>query len=244
MRSSCCGSLCKGVLVSTIFSGLSLTGAQTCQPLCSFDAQYTQSCQISRWYSASLLQRLRGDSVWGEIAAQGLTCESLNGSACENATLCRISGAGCATDRAWIARKLASPVWQGGAGLGAQKCGECIELQSEADCAGYNGTAGCLWDPGRASCGIPPATVLALLRQEFRDELVRVALRRDRCASLASQDLCKGSCLWDAAGMKCNLQPLEALLAVIDEDCPLRSVLSAGSACADLSESSCLALGL
>ena len=58
--------------------------------------------------------------------------------------------------------------------------------------------------------------------QEFRDELVRVALRRDRCASLASQDLCKGSCLWDAAGMKCNLQPLEALLAVIDEDCPLR----------------------
>ena len=176
MRSSCCGSLCKGVLVSTIFSGLSLTGAQTCRPLCSFDAQYTQSCQISRWYSASLLQRLRGDSVWGEIAAQGLTCESLNGSACENATLCRISGAGCATDRAWIARKLASPVWQGGAGLGAQKCGllgqmmaregECIELQSEADCAGYNGTAGCLWDPGRASCGIPPATVLALLRQE------------------------------------------------------------------------------
>ena len=62
--------------------------------------------------------------------------------------------------------------------------------------------------------------------QDFRDELVRLALRRERCASVTSQDLCKGSCWWDAAAMRCNLLAVEALLAVVDEDCPLRQGLA------------------
>eukprot|EP00439_Symbiodinium_sp_Y106_P085243 s923_g27.t4 len=140
------------------------TLAQTCKPLCSFDSQYTQSCQISRWYTTALLERLQGDGVWGQIAATSFLCESLNGSDCENATSCQVSGSGCAADRAWMARKLASPLWQGGASLGA-KCGllgqvmageaECMEMD-EAACDSYNGTAGCLWDPVRSSCGLPP----------------------------------------------------------------------------------------
>lgn len=225
------------------------TFAQTCRPLCSFDSQYTQSCQISRWYTTALLERLQGDGVWGQIAAKSFSCESLNGSDCENATSCQVSGSGCAADRAWMARKLASPLWQGGASLGA-KCGllgqvmageaECMEMD-EAACDSYNGTAGCLWDPVRSSCGLPPAVVLALLRQDFRDELVRLALRRERCASVTSQDLCKGSCWWDAAAMRCNLLAVEALLAVVDEDCPLRTVLSTQAACDELSEESCRA---
>ena len=166
--------LCEGVLLVAL-SICPHTLAQTCKPLCSFDSQYTQSCQISRWYTTALLERLQGDGVWGQIAATSFLCESLNGSDCENATSCQVSGSGCAADRAWMARKLASPLWQGGASLGA-KCGllgqvmageaECMEMD-EAACDSYNGTAGCLWDPVRSSCGLPPTVVLALLRQEL-----------------------------------------------------------------------------
>ena len=178
--------LCRGVLLAALLGSLPHALAQTCKPLCSFDA-HTQSCQISRWYTAALLERLQGDSVWGEIAAQGFVCESLNGSDCANATLCSVSGSGCATDRAWMARKLAGPLqgMQGakGASLGAQKCGllgqvlageaECMEMPSQAECDAYNGTRGCLWDPVRQSCGIPPNLVLALLRQEGERERER-----------------------------------------------------------------------
>ena len=60
------------------------------------------------------------------------------------------------------------------------------------------------------------------LRQVFREELVRIAFRRERCSLITSPQLCSGSCFWDSGASSCTLKTLEALLAVIDEDCPLR----------------------
>jgi len=243
MRCCCC------VVLSTWLSA-ALCAAQTCKPLCYFDAQYTQRCLVSRWYSAALLERLHGESVWGEIAAQSYACESLSSSQCDNATACSVFGNTCSTARGWMARKLASPIWQGGASLGAQKCGllgqlmaeeaKCMDLEEDA-CATYNGSAECTWDIVRNACGMPPSAVLALLRQDYGDELARLALRRERCMSF-SESLCKGSCWWDAVTGRCNLRPDEALMALIDEDCPLRTVLSSNSVCDELiTEATCLA---
>lgn len=58
--------------------------------------------------------------------------------------------------------------------------------------------------------------------EDFREELVRVAFRRERCNLITTANLCTGSCFWDASTSSCTLKTLEALLAVIDEDCPLR----------------------
>mmetsp|Transcript_29617 Transcript_29617/g.92120 ORF Transcript_29617/g.92120 Transcript_29617/m.92120 type:complete len:177 (-) Transcript_29617:8-538(-) len=84
-----------------------------------------------------------------------------------------------------------------------------------------------------------------MLRQDYHEELVRVSLRRDRCASLGSGALCAGECQWQvsaaAPGGRCTLRSADALLSVTGEDCPLRPLLRRHAACRESSSLACSA---
>ncbi|CAE8659256.1 unnamed protein product [Polarella glacialis] len=150
--------------------------------------------------------------------------------------------------RQWVAGKLAAPMWQGGAGLG-ERCGLLGQLlsgevvcspRSQSDCEALNTVNAsdleCGWDVARGTCGVPPSIAMQLLRRDYRDELGRVTLRRQRCSALRSQGDCTGSCQWDSAAASgaCTLRQSEALLTVLDEDCPLRGILGQHSSCTEV----------
>lgn len=220
---------------SALLLTLPRISAQECQPLCWLDTQRTGRCQVSPVYMASLLDRLSQGSIWGEVATQNLACRSLNSSACSSPE-CNLHDDGSCMIRAnWVGRKL------GNASVGT-KCGLLGQIMAdEATCYQLEQSAcsftltSCSWDQVRGVCGISPSHVLVLLRQVFREELVRIAFRRERCSLITSPQLCSGSCFWDSGTSSCTLKTLEALLAVIDEDCPLRVVLGMQSACKELS---------
>mmetsp|Transcript_19744 Transcript_19744/g.35088 ORF Transcript_19744/g.35088 Transcript_19744/m.35088 type:complete len:322 (-) Transcript_19744:51-1016(-) len=239
-----------------IFSGgavltLPTVSAQSgCTKLCSYDSDRTGSCQMNRAYMAQLIEEVSPDSVWTTIAAKSSSCEATSSGSCDSTAGCQTNARGdCSASRRWVAGKLASPEYENGANLGMQKCGllgqlmasdaSCSEQETEEACESNSGTGMeniCAWDLARNACGVPPATALALLRRDYQDELVRVSLRRQRCTEFQSNVSCKGSCRWLANatapfGGTCSFNSLEALLAVIDQDCPLRLVLGLHSSC-------------
>ncbi|CAJ1411340.1 unnamed protein product [Effrenium voratum] len=180
---------------------------------------------VSHWYSSGVLERLAGSSPWAQVAAQRLACGELNASDCGES--CEVSAGLCGPRRSWLARSLAA------AQLDA-KCGLLGQIMAqEAVCSESNASScalRCAWDPRRDACGVAQHAVTGDLRQDFREELARVALRQQRCLQ-RSQEECTGSCTWTGT---CTLKTLEALLAVIDEDCPLRTVLGVQAACGEL----------
>lgn len=230
----------QSIFLSALLTLPQMLSAEGCQPLCGLDTQRPGRCQVNPVYTANLLDRLSPESIWGEVAAQNLACRSLNASTCSSQ--CEFRDGTCMMHANWIARRLSN------ASIGgiATKCGllgqimadevTCYELDRTV-CTTTNGTS-CSWDGVRGVCGISPTHVLVLLRQDFREELVRVAFRRERCNLITTANLCTGSCFWDASTSSCTLKTLEALLAVIDEDCPLRLVLGMQSACKERSNCS------
>lgn len=218
-----------------------------CRSLCWLDAARTGRCQVSRWYTSGVLERLQAGKIWGEIASETSACEGLDASGCGGRSSCSVDRRGqCSASRGWVAGKLAVSSWQGGAGLGAQRCGllgqlmaseaKCLTFTTATACEAHNGTVPedlCAWDLARQACGFPAASAVVLLRRDYQDELALLELRRQRCASVQSAATCTGYCQWEVGtnSSRCTLVSLEALLAVIDQDCPLRTLLDVHAGC-------------
>merc|ERR1712232_57653 len=96
-----------------------------------------------------------------------------------------------------------------------------------------------------------------MLLQGYRDELARVRLRRDACATQQTQESCTGDCHWqplvvsDGSSMNrrlatatanaavlghCTLRTEDALLALVGEDCPLRTLFKRHSGCSEAAD--------
>lgn len=132
----------------------------------------------------------------------------------------------------------------------------CMPL-NQSDCE--NGTAStigeqCAWDEIRGRCDVPRNAIMRHLRQHYRSELTRVSLRRERCAAQRSSSACSGECEWQGdtilpqrrleeavlSGRKlddmpvaghCMLRTVDAILSVVGEDCPLRTIIHRHSDC-------------
>lgn len=209
---------------------------------------------MGKAYAASVIERLQG-GVWGEIVFAESVCEGLTPQTCSSQPRCQLRSQGsCRVAFMWLAEKLTTPRWLGGAGLGVERCGLlgqllagkalCGNSSSSSECSARNSSSAgqvCAWDMSRNVCDVPEAWALALLRQDYREQLQFIALRRQRCSSL-SQELCIGSCRWQPSPLanatvpgRCTLRRLETLLAVVDEDCPLRPLIELGGSCSEYS---------
>mmetsp|Transcript_52270 Transcript_52270/g.132047 ORF Transcript_52270/g.132047 Transcript_52270/m.132047 type:complete len:360 (+) Transcript_52270:83-1162(+) len=225
------------------------TEVEACVPLCSFDASRTNQCHVSREYLTALVEAY-DDGPWVDILASHANCEA-NLDNCTNMVECEIDAAGiCAANRAWVASQLAAPE-PDGAGL-ADRCGifgrmladgaVCLQEADPAACANVTaegeGFLGCAWDPVREACDVSKSSILPVLRHDYQDELARVSLRRERCATALTSTMCSGDCYWD--GQQCMLSPMDSLLAIAGEDCPLRTMLRQSEGCrSTVSESTC-----
>jgi len=211
---------------------------ESCVPLCSYDDLRTASCTVSREHVLDLVS-LVDRGVWAEILRADGACQASCGSGCETDQLTGL----CNVDRGWLTRRLALPVDEGGAGFG-DRCGlfgrlliegmhcgnETTDQERCAERAAATSGVSCAWDDARKVCDVSKEGVLFLLRRDFRDELVRAGLRRQRCEAVPSEGLCSGDCAW--AGGLCTIRDRDALLAVSGEDCPLETILRSHEGCA------------
>lgn len=216
--------------------------ANGCLPLCNFDAARTEECHVSREYAAALI-RAYDTGPWGTIVSQHAQCEA-DLANCKVMADCEIDGGGrCAARRSWVVGKLVQPESEGGAGLNSDRCGifgqmlgdgaSCLPTRDSTSCAnavGASSGAPCVWDKLRGVCDASRQGLLLVLRRDYRDELARVSLRRDRCLARA-RPACSGDC--HLVNGTCTLRTLDALLAVVGEDCPLSTLLRQNANCWD-----------
>jgi len=223
-----------------------------CQPLCKFDADRTQECHVSREYAAALIKYYdRGP--WGQLVSQQAACEAVLTS-CKGTPYCEIDGTGtCSAKRSWVVERLAAPEADGGAGLNSDRCGifgrllvdgaSCLPHLDKSTCRSSVAPSGanCVWDELRGICNAARDDVLFVLRRDYRDELARVSLRRERClAANESLASCTGDC--QIINGTCTLRTLDALLAVSGEDCPFSTVLRQNAGCWSMdNEATCTA---
>jgi len=226
------------------------TDGETCMPLCSVDASRTFQCHVSRPYMTALIEAY-DDGPWAELVALQTNCEA-NLDNCTNMQECEVDTTGvtdvCAANRVWVARRLVASD-PDGAGL-ADRCGifgrmladgvACLQEADPAACPNVTaptaGLGGCAWDPVQEVCDVSKSALLLALRRDYRDELARVSLRRERCASALTSTMCSGDCFWD--GQRCALKPMDSLLAVAGEDCPLRTLIRQGEGCQNSTDES------
>jgi len=225
--------------------------SMTCMKLCAFDANTTGKCLVSRSYVATLIQVFQG-GIWGNIVSHLQNCELHGERDCTTTANCEVDSIGlCTASRSWAAKKLAAPVSEGGVGWGAERCGILGELIAQgAGCASERNASSCGTNnqcslSEQNNCGVSRQAALVLLQNEYRDELTRVSLRRARCAAQKSRVTCLGDCRWtESPGVqgRCLLQTLDALLAVLGDDCPLRVLLGRHARCRNfVSSAECLA---
>lgn len=120
----------------------------------------------------------------------------------------------------------------------------CLPNSNKATCldaVGARSRVNCSWDELRGVCDASREDLLFVLRRDYRDELARVSLRRERCSAregtLAS---CSGDC--QLVNGTCTLRTLDALLAVTGEDCPISTLMRQNANCWSLAgEASCTA---
>lgn len=210
-----------------------------CQKLCQFDEARTHSCHVSREYVAALVGAF-DNGPWAKIMSQQALCEAHVGN-CLSVSDCEFDDAGiCAATRSWIARILASPVADGGAGLNADSCGlfgqllatgaGCLARANKTACTAgpWTTSSRCAWDPLRNVCDASRQDLLLILRRDYPEDLARVNLRRQRCAAQTRQT-CIGDCR--LVNGTCVLRALNALLAITGEDCPLSSLFTSHAGC-------------
>jgi len=229
---------------------LSRTVAQeeSCIPYCDFDALRTGRCHVSRAYAVGLISFFDVDGAWAGISSHLAECEAQGVAQCTVLDNCEVDENGyCTASRAWAAEKLAALPTHGGAGLDSQRCGllgrllssgaECRKRGDKATCENITATSSqerCAWDSVLDTCDAAPAALPELLGSSYRPELARVSLRRAHCAAQSSSLTCTGDCQWQqtaAGAWACSLRSLDALLAVIGEDCPLRPLLRQHASC-------------
>lgn len=201
---------------------------------------------MSRAYASEVLEVFHNNTgPWARIAAKQVACEA---SGCSGAVPdnCEVDGAGtCSASRAWVVGNLAASEDQGGAGLISDRCGifgrmmadgaGCLPQRSQAECESTLGPASgarCAWDELRGVCDASREDLLFVLRRDYKDELARVSLRRERCASKLPS-ACDGDC--HMVNGHCTLRAVDALLAVAGEDCPFAELLRQNAGCSDLS---------
>lgn len=207
-----------------------------CIPLCYYDAERTAECHVSRQYAGALITAY-AQGPWGSIVTTHVGCEA-NLTACPYNPDCEIDGAGrCAAKRSWVVEKLAAGESQDGAALNSDRCGifgrmlargaECLLRKDQAECETAD-TVPCAWDDLRGVCDASRQELLFILRRDYRDELARVSLRRERCLALGRR-ACTGDCF--LVNGTCTLRKLDAILAVMGEDCPLTTLLRQNAGC-------------
>lgn len=210
---------------------------------------------MSASYATELIRTLTG-GVWGDVLAQQPLCEAagrLGAEACKRELHCAPDGEGrCSASRAWVASMLASRPEDGGAGLGEARCGLlgsllasggiCAGARNSSSCAVAGNMSGvrCNWD-AQSGCDVSRQDLLVALRRDYRDELARVGLRRDRCKAHGSAQACDGECQWQERvatvvqpnGVestvivgRCMLRESDALVTLVDrEACPVTALL-------------------
>lgn len=224
-----------------------------CVPLCKFDSDRTEECHVSREYAAEVI-KFYDDGIWGKLVAQHAECEARTMD-CGGMWTCEIDGTGtCAARRSWVVENLAKAEAEGGAGLNSDRCGifgrllvdgaSCLPNADKTSCSNAVGASSgipCAWDTLRGVCEASRKDILFILRRDYRDELARVSLRRERCrvreSTIAS---CAGDC--QLVNGTCTLRTVDALLAVAGEDCPVSTLLRQNAGCWNLEdEESCTA---
>jgi len=225
------------VVVIALAAFLAPAASQCSVKLCAVDNR-TSTCSVSRLFANQLIG-IFNDGVVGQIARLNAECQAnCSETGCETDPTTGL----CGVNRTFVARRLAAPVELGGAGFG-ERCGlfgqlmsaavVCQEASTEEECSGIatakNAEIPCAWDRIREICDVTKEGVSFLLRRDFRDELVRVALRRQQCAAKSLDTVCTGECRW--VNQACHLNQQDALLAVAGEDCPLRTLMSLHEGC-------------
>lgn len=222
-------------------------------PLCKFDLNRTDECHVSKEYAAALIAHY-DTGPWGQVVAQNAKCEVVAQHSCLDLEKCEIDGTGlCVAQRSWIVQKLVLAESDGGMGMNSDRCGifgrllvdgaSCLPQLNQISClAATGGSSGipCAWDELRGICNAAREGILFVLRRDYRDELARVSLRRDLCTSREGTFAsCTGDCR--LVNGTCTLRPLDALLAVTGEDCPLSVLLRQNAGCwRQADEVSCL----
>lgn len=216
---------------------------------------------MSASYATELIRTLSG-GVWGDVLDQQSICETAGRSgaeACRREPHCAPDGDGrCSATRAWVASMLVSRPEDGGAGLGEARCGLlgsllasggiCAGARNSSACAvaGNMSSVRCNWE-AQSGCDVSRQDLLVALRRDYRDELARVALRRERCNARGSAQACDGECQWQERvatvvqpnGVettvivgRCMLRESDALITLVDrEACPVAALLRRHSAC-------------
>lgn len=236
---------------ATLAVAYGVSAQDPCRPLCSFDAARTGQCQVSRQYEAKLLSTLQV-GPWADIAAQLASCEAASASSCASQPNCELDSSGlCTASRAWSAQQLTAPSSTGGLGFGSERCGllgllvasdvECnarSQSACEADASARvaQGGIACGWNATTSSCTIRVPASGPLLLKDLWNELARVQLRRSRCAQ-SSGGVCSGSCRSGSSAVHCSLDPMESLMPVLGEDCPVVVAMLSHSFCNQLQNS-------
>jgi len=210
-----------------------------CQRLCDFDTARTNQCHVGRLYTQRLVSAFDA-GAWGSIFAQSLACsDDCAAPECEQ----ELDGKSCTASRSWVARRLAMPEDLGGGGL-SDRCGLLGQMLSagavclnETDDLACDSMPGCLWDESRGVCDASHEKLLSTASTTQRQELLRVAVRRQQCGSIPSESDCHGDCMWQ--GDQCRLNPFDALLTVVGEGCPLHVVLQQNMGCRTENQTLC-----
>mmetsp|Transcript_74431 Transcript_74431/g.241684 ORF Transcript_74431/g.241684 Transcript_74431/m.241684 type:complete len:351 (-) Transcript_74431:35-1087(-) len=233
----------------TLLAGALLTASVVdseevpCTPLCGFDAARTGRCHISKAYATALVEFF-DDGPWSAIMKHHMSCESNINGPCDQVAHCEVDGAGmCAASRSWVVAQLARPGTEGGANL-TDRCGlfgrlladgaVCLQETNSTLCSNvstpkWGGPGACAWDDIRQVCDVSSRVVMPTLRQYYSEDLVLANFLRQNCSRASTSDLCSADCHWD--GNSCSLRPVDFLLAVSGDDCPLSLVFQQNAGC-------------